>query len=1187
MEHKVVEAVLGAAVELTLSNVISLAAEQVSLAWGFKKDLRKFRVLLTMIQAMLQDAEEKHVRDGAVRLWLQELRDVAYEVHDVLDEFAYQNLQMKVKIQNQISRKLCNFISPSIPVSCRLKMGNKIKNINVSLRNINDQASQFGLQRKVGEMVPVPRGNQETHSLIGDSFNVVGREDDVFKIIDLLINSNTQQTLSVVSVVGMAGLGKTTLAKVVCNNEPIQDHFGKIMWVCVSDDFDVERIVVEMLESLSKNPCAIKNKDTVLRRIQEELGGERYLLILDDVWNENTEKWEDLKGCLLGISRNIGSKIIVTTRSDYVAWVMGTIPEHRHYPKKLVDDECWSIIKEKAFGSASIPLEMEVIGKDIAKKCRGVPLVARVIGGTMSNKRDKEEWLSIKNSNIWDSLERNDGILHVLKLSFDRLPSPSLKQCFAYCSNFPKDFHIDREQLIQFWMAEGFLHPSQEGHHMTMEDTGNAHFKALLSNSLFQDVERDAYGNIDVCKMHDLVHDLAVFVSKEETMVLDTDSMRDTSHIRHMSVIFNGELVPDILGHAAPKLHSLFSKVDVFCNFSGDLKRLRTLKLSGAYIKKLPDSLGKLKHLRFFDISRTNVTELPKSFTQLYNLQTLRVVKSSLEKLPRGMKNLVSMRHIYFDLEKLMPVDIGRLTCLQTLSFFFVDTEKGCRVEELGCLSQLGGKLKICNLEDVKDNAEASRANIQAKTKLYKLKLKWSYKRKCHINDKEVLEGLKPSSNLKSLTIVNYWGDDLPSWMLKSEYGSDHPFPLNNLVKLKLINCKECLNVPCLGQLCNLRVLEIDEMKKVKRIGGEFYFNRSDNKIDKTSSQGQGEATKLFPALRRFILVEMESLEEWADEMDKAIIEREDVAVFPCLEELIISGCPKLKSAPIQRKLSSLQVLQVSYCGEISSLGDGLSASSCLKELHIQACPNLRSIPTMDGLSMCLKELRIWDCPNLRSIPSIEGFSSLTDLTIKDCEGLSCLPGGLKSCNSLENLNIHNCPSLSSVPQDLGELRSLMFLSITSCRKLTCLPGKILGCLTGLKTLHIGGFSEQLEEFPGLTSIYHLHASLEYLELYGWKNLKSLPNQLQHLVSLKSFEIWDFNAVEVLPEWFRNFSSLQRLQFWNCNNLMLLPSMEAMQQLSKIQRLEINKCPQLKENCAEQSGPEWPKIAHIPNLQIK
>ncbi|KAB2069499.1 hypothetical protein ES319_A08G098800v1 [Gossypium barbadense] len=1063
MEQKVVEAVLGPAVQLTLSKVISLAVKQASLACGFKNDMKKLRVLLTLFQAVLQDAGEKHVRDGS---------------------FTYQKLGMKAKFQDQISRKLCNLFTPSIPLPYRLNMTKKIKNINLSLSHIMSRPVNSGSKGELGKW-----------------------GYDVSKIINLLIKSSTQQPqiISVISIVGMAGLGKTTLAKLVRNSEPIQHHFGKIMWVCVSNDFDVDRILVEMLESLTKTPCAFRNKDTVLRRIQEELGEERYLLIFDDVWNENVEKWEDLKGCLLGFTS-----------------VMGTHTEHKHHPKKLVDDECWSIIKQKVFGSSSILEEMEVIGKDIAKKCKGLPLVARplvarVIGGTMSNKKDKEEWL-------------NNGILHVLKLSFNRLPSPSLKRCFAYCSNFSRDVYIEREQLIQLWMANGYLDPSKEGN-IAMEDIGNMHFKALLSNSLFQDVERDAYGNIEVCKIHDLVHDLAVFVSKEKTKVLYNDSMIDTSRIRHMSVVFYGESVPTILEHVAHKLHSLFLNVDIFCKFLGNLKSLSTLKLTGVRIKKLPGSLGKLKHLRFFDISGTNITKLPESFSQLYNLQALRLLKCSLEHLPKGMRNLVSLRHIYFDLEKLMPVDIGRLTCLQTLPFFFVDKEKECLVSELGCLSQLRGKLKICNLEDVKDNAEASRANMEAKTKLYKLKLKWSYKRERPINDKEVLEGLKPCSNLKGLTIVNYWGDDLPSWLSSSVHGSNLPFPLNNLVKLKLINCRECLNLPCLGQLCNLTVLEIDEMKKVKRIGHEFYFN------------GQGDATTSFPALRRFILVEMESLEEWVDDLESVIIEQEEgVATFPCLEELIVSGCPKLKSDPIQRKLPSLQVLQVSYCSEISTLGDGLSASSRLKEVHIQACLNLGSIPTMERLPTCLKELRICDCPNLRFMPSIQGFSSLIDLTIKDCERLLCLPSGIESCASLGNLNIHNCPSLSFVPQD----------------KLTCLPGKILGCLTSLETLHIG-----------LNSIHHLHASLEYLELYGWKNLKSIPSQLQHIASLKSLELWNFNGL------------------WNCNNLMQFPSLDAMKRLSKLQRLEINKCPHLKENCTKESGSEWPKIAHIPNIRIQ
>ncbi|XVF29654.1 hypothetical protein REPUB_Repub15cG0140700 [Reevesia pubescens] len=1094
--------VVGAVVEVILAKVISLASEQISLALGFKEELTTLHDSITIIQALLQDANKRQEEDMAVKLWLEKLRDIAYEADDVLDEFAYDLLRRKVGIQKQKMKKVGCFFSPSSSLAFGVMMAKRVRKINFSLSNINNQANLFGLQRRVTDEIVLPRRNQVSHSFLGDSSQVIGREDDVSKAIDLLINSTCLQSLPVLSIVGMPGLGKTTLAKLVCKHEHIQEYFSRIVWVCVSDDFNVERILLEMLESLTRNSCAIINKDTILRKIVEVLGGDSYLLVLDDVWNEDGEKWEDLRDCLLGITRNMESRIVVTTRKENVALAMGTLPEYMHYPHKLADEECWSIIKGRAFGNySSIPSELEVIGKEIAKKCGGVPLVARVIGGTLSNKNDKEEWLSIKDSPVWGSFKMDNGILRVLKLSFDRLPSSSLKQCFACCSIFPKDFDIKREHLIQLWMAEGFLQ-SSEGSQVEMEIIGYKYFNDLVLNSLFQDVERDVYGNIITCKMHDLVHDLALFVSKAETLVLDkTGSMNNASHIRRLSVISIGKEVPTIPEGVARKLRFLFSKVDVLNNMSKEPRSLRVLDFQNDKVEKMPAFLGKLKHLRYLNISRSNIRKLPKSFTRLYNLQTLSLMNCCLERLPKGTTRLVSLRHIYFEEEKIMPFKIGCLTSLRTLPFFYVGVERGYKIEELGCLSQLRGGLKIYNLEHVKGKAEAISAKLQEKTEVFELELLWSYRRDGFRNDKEVLEGLKPCSNLKSLTIVDYRGDNLPSWMqMSAVHGFGYTFPLDNLVFLKLIKCKECIDISSLGKLQNLRILEIDGMEKLKCI---YNIDIASNSWD------WGEAITLFPSLRRFSLENMSSLEEWVQGG------REDMVLFPNLEELVVLSCPKLKSIPTQRRFTALKEFDVCYCDEVCNLQDGISASKVLKRL------------------------RLW-----------------------------------------------RCHGLISVPKDIGQLRSLTYLEISFCPELTTIPEEIFACLTSLKELRIGFFSEELKEFPGINSIHLLHASLEHLYLFGWKNLKSLPPQIQQLAALKYFVICFFDGIEALPEWLANLSSLQKLKIAYCNNLMHLPSMEAMKCLSKLQRFETHRCLLLTERCTKDSGPEWHKIAHIPYIQI-
>lgn len=591
--------------------------------------------------------------------------------------------------------------------------------------------------------------------------------------------------------------------------DKIVEHFDKKIWVWVSTYFDVERILKQMLESVKGDACGdMMNKDALVRRLIEELGEKRTLLVLDDVWNNERQKWDDLKRDLSGIIKFKGSRVMVTTRRDDVALLMsGGIPAHIHKPEKLDYLGCWTIIKQRAFGTSSAPEELEDVGIEISHKCKGVPLAASVIGAALQNRRNKDEWKSITNSNAWDSIERERGIINVLKLSFDRLPELSLKQCFAFCSIFPKGFVLERNLLIQLWMAGGFLQPSGDDD-MEMHDVGNKHFNDLLSYSLFQDEERDSKGNITSCKMHDLIHDLAKSLSKSEMTILETLSVRNISNIRHLNLIYGGEIEPAFWGNVAQKLQTLFSRHGFTDDVEANFRRLQILSLRGAETEQVPSCFRNSKQLRYLDISETRIKELPKFITKLYNLQTFRFMNcGSLQMPAEGIGNLINLRHIYFNDENCMPANIGRLTCLQTLQIFFVGKKSGFRIEELGDLNGLEGRLAIHNLEHVKDRLEAMEAKLHKKA-IDHLSLIWG-KEGNHDND--VSEGLQPPPELRSLTIEGYGGKKLPSWMSnRSEFLEElhiescpmlESAPISGLLKLQKLCITKCKALSSIGSL--------------------------------------------------------------------------------------------------------------------------------------------------------------------------------------------------------------------------------------------------------------------------------------------------------------------------------------------------------------------------------------------------
>ncbi|XP_034199941.1 disease resistance protein RGA2-like [Prunus dulcis] len=374
------EFVLTFAAEGILTKVAALATEQVSLAWGFKGELARLGDSLSLMQNILRDAAEQPTDRGhTVKAWVEKLKNIAQDADDVLDEFQYEVLRRKLELQNHMKKKVLNFFSISNPLAFRLKMARKIKNINQRLADLKSEASLIGLVAKPKDATPQVMVNRETVSSFDTDEKFFGREELLSDIVKTLINSNNQENLSVMPIVGMPGLGKTTLAKKVFNELAIDKSFDKRIWVCVSNDFDVNSILRSILEILNPTNAKIERQEALLKHLHEALAGKRYILILDDVWNEDRTKWNNLMNCLSKLSSQ-GSTVIVTTRSANVASITETNPYLRRTLGLLQEDKCWSILKNRAFPDDNAPIsaDLETIGKQIAKKCAGVPLVAKV-----------------------------------------------------------------------------------------------------------------------------------------------------------------------------------------------------------------------------------------------------------------------------------------------------------------------------------------------------------------------------------------------------------------------------------------------------------------------------------------------------------------------------------------------------------------------------------------------------------------------------------------------------------------------------------------------------------------------------------------------------------------------------------------------------------------------------------------
>ncbi|XP_038691557.1 putative disease resistance protein RGA1 [Tripterygium wilfordii] len=670
------ESFLFSVAENILGKIASLALQEVSLAWGLKRDLNKLEENLTIIKAVLLDAEEKQAQNHALRVWLGKLKNFCYDAEDVLDELEYEGLRKQLlKQYGNTKIKVRRFFSSSNPLVFSFKMGHKLKELRERLDEIAAGQSKFHLIELVDYRLAGRIRREMTDSLLHTS-NVIGRESDKEILVNnFLLDPIGGGHISVIPIVGIGGLGKTTVAKLLYNDQRVDNHFDLKIWVCVSESFEKKQIMVSVLKSLTHQNRGDLDPDQLQKLIQEKLNSKKFLLVLDDVWSDDRGKWIEFRDLLEGGAA--GSKVIVTTRNASVATTVGNVPSYDL--AGLSHEQCLSLFKKLAFreGEEDLHPHLEKMGGDIVRKCGGLPLAVKTLGTLLYAKSDERYWKFIRDNEIWKLPQEENYILPALKLSYDQMPS-HLKSCFGIFSLFPKGYDFRSVDLVQYWMANGLLQSSNE--HQSIEDVAFQYMKELYWRSFLQDFED--YGLYFTFKMHDLVHDLALSVAQNEYSVVNTPNKNISDEVRHLRLSGKALLEQEIPGFLRKKnkLRTIIfpSKLqgpvcESFVNTCiSTCSYLRTMELRGSFFEVLPTSIGDLKHLRYLDVdANSRARRLPDSFWKLHNLETLLLVGcSELDELPRGIRNLIKLRVLRVTVkQKYLPEDeIGCLTSLQVLS---------------------------------------------------------------------------------------------------------------------------------------------------------------------------------------------------------------------------------------------------------------------------------------------------------------------------------------------------------------------------------------------------------------------------------------------------------------------------------------------------------------------------------------
>ncbi|XP_052164602.1 putative disease resistance protein RGA1 [Oryza glaberrima] len=826
-----------------LEKLVGILREEFVKTLFVRRDIRKLRESLKYFDSVCEDADALALENRVTGTWWSDVKDVMYDVDDIVDflrAHSYKQRSCDCVLFSRLAQ---------LPLDYRI--ARRIKYVNERLVQITMNSKMFVPLAVRSPQILQRNGVCRYVAASVDELDVVGREikETTDDMVQMIIGCGHQSTISVYGILGMGGIGKTTLAQKIYNDGRIRERFHHVLiWLSISESISETDLLKEAIEKAGGQSYQGKSKDQLLQALLNCITEQSIFLVLDNMTSSHI--WIDLLRS--PIERCADAHVLVTTRSRDVLSQMNAI--HVHKVHKLKEHDGLELLMKRSFRTEDEINVFGDVGSQIVKKCDGLPLAIKAVAGVLSSKATKEEWARVLESR-WCYEGLPEEIQGPLYLSYSDL-SPQLKTCFLWCALLPQNFHIHRD-VTYYWIAEGFV--KKEGSR-PIHEVAEDYYHELIMRNLLQ--ARPEYIDKGISTMHDLLRLLGQYLTGDEAMFMDEENDETPPNVWRLAV---GNAVEEIPGiQDQKKLRCVLVYYHDACrsvkrDIYRKLEHLRILILVGACLQSIPESVGHLVLLRLLDVSyNEEIKQLPESIGNLTFLEYLSVSGClKLASLPASLMTLSTISFLSIGGTRLtqVPKGIGNFRRMDNLRSVFQVGTRGFRLDELDSLSKIR-RLLLIKLEKASPPASPVLCNKRHLKELgisctmgEEADCRTSYEDNEVKNIEEIYNKLCPSQNLQYIFIDGFPGGVFPEWL-----SSEPQDTLPNLAHLHFNHCISCPELPPAGQLPILQVLHVKGADAVVSIGHELF--------------GKGVVspthTIIFPKLELLEIVDIYNWQSWS-----------------------------------------------------------------------------------------------------------------------------------------------------------------------------------------------------------------------------------------------------------------------------------------------------------------------------------